>query len=192
MSFDSALSPHISDAITALTSDSEWTKVADDVEDVIAACKSVVESWYSAMLIGMVHIFVTVPPAGWLEMDGTTFALADYPELSAVLPSGWISGANFTLPDMQDVFISGVGSAGTIAASSGANSYSLAVNQLPAHDHLYTMPVASPDTVGAGAPIPSVMSVAPSTPTSVTGSGATIDNRPANLALVLAVYAGRA
>jgi microcystin-dependent protein len=175
-----------------LTNDSEWEAVGDDVADVIAACKDALEIWYSDMLIGQVAQFVMVAPSGWLEFDGSTYASADYPELANVIPAGWISGANFTLPDLGDTFLVGVASAGSPGDTGGANSYALTVGQLPAHSHLYTMPVASPDTVGAGAPIPSVMSVTPSTATSNTGSGDSIDNRPEFIAFVLAVFGGRA
>lgn len=180
------------DVLTALTNDSEWKAVGDDVADIVASCKDSVESWYSDMLIGMVQMFVGAPPSGWLDFDGSTYLVADYPELSDKIPSGWISGADFTLPDLSETFLTGVASAGAPGDTGGVNSYALTVGQLPAHSHLYTMPVASPDTVGAGAPIPSVMSVTPSTPTSDTGSGDTVDNRPAFMAFVLAVWAGRA
>lgn len=191
LSLDSALLPHFGDAITALTNENEWTAVGDAVADVVAACKASVESWYSDMLIGMVSSFVAAPPSGWLELDGVTYAQADYPELFAKLPSGWISGTDFTLPDVDGVFLNGVGLAGTIGATGGSNSHVLTEAEMPAHTHAYTMPVAAPDTVGAGAPIPSVMSVVPSTATTSSGSGGAHENRPAFLSLVVAVFAGR-
>lgn len=191
LSLDSALFPHVGDAITALTNDEEWEEVGDTVSDVIEACKAAVESWYSDMLIGQVSHFVAVAPPGWLELDGSTYVGEDYPELFAKIPAGWISGANFTLPDVQDIFLNGVGSGGTIAATGGSNTHVLTVAEMPAHTHSYTLPVAAPDTVGAGAPIPSVMSVVPATATSSSGSGNAHENKPAFLTLVLAVFAGR-
>lgn len=191
LSIDSALFPHVGDAITALTNESEWEQVGDSVNDIISACKVAVELWYSDMLIGQIAYFVGTAPAGWLELDGTAYTGADYPELFAKLPAGWISGASFTLPDVQDSFLSGVGSAGTLASVGGSNNHVLTIAELPAHTHTYTMPVPSPDTVGAGAPIPSVMSVTPATPTGSTGSGSAHENRPAFLMLIIAVFAGR-
>lgn len=188
---DSALFPHVGDAITSLTNDNEWESVGDDIEDVVAACKEMVESWYSDMLIGQVAFYVSVAPSGWLELDGSTYAQADYPELFVKIPSAWISGTDFTLPDVDDVFLGGVGAGGTIGATGGASTHVLTVAEMPVHSHLYTMPVAAPDTVGAGAPIPSVMSVVPSTATSSAGSGNAHENRPAFLSLVVAVFAGR-
>ena len=77
--------PHIGDAITALTNDVEWEAIGDDIADIVAACKESVEVWYSDMLIGQIAFFVSVPPSGWLELDGTTHAQADYPETAILL-----------------------------------------------------------------------------------------------------------
>lgn len=188
---DSALFPHLGDALTALTNESEWEAVGDAVADVVAASKEAVESWYSDMLIGIVGHFVMSAPAGWLEFDGSTFAAADYPELFTKLPSAWISGTDFTLPDLEGVFLSGVGSGGTIAEAGGENEHGLVVAEMPSHTHGYTFPVVAPDTISAGSPTPSVATVTPDTPTSSAGSGDPHENRPAFLALVVAVFAGR-
>lgn len=174
-----------------MTNASEWEQVGDDVSDVVAACKDAIEGWYSDMLIGMAAQFVSLAPVGWLEFDGATYSESDYPELFAVLPAGWKSGSDFTLPDCQDVFLAGVGSGGTIGATGGSNDHVLTEAEMPAHTHGYTFPVVAPDTISAGAPTPSVATVTPGTPTSSAGSGDPHENRPAFLALVLAVYAGR-
>ena len=191
LSLDSALLPHFGDAITALTNESEWEPVGDDVADIIAAAKDTVESWYSDMLIGQVSHFVDSAPLGWLEFDGTVYLGADYPELFDKIPPGWITGPNFTLPDADGIFLDGVGSAGTIGATGGSNTHALTEAEMPAHTHGYTFPVVAPDTISAGAPTPSVATVTPSTPTSSAGSGNAHENRPAFLSLVVAVFAGR-
>lgn len=191
LSIDSALLQHVGDAITALTNESEWEEVGDPVVDVMAAAKNAVELWYSDIMIGMVSQFIASPPSGWLEFDGATYAEGDYPELFAKLPSAWVTGANFTLPDLEDTFVAAVGSGGTLAAAAGSNTHVLTQAEMPSHVHAYTMPVGSPDTIGAGAPIPSVMSVVPATATSSAGSDTAHENMPLHLLLVFAVFAGR-
>jgi microcystin-dependent protein len=143
------------------------------------------------MLIGQVTHFVGSAPAGWLEFDGSTYIQDDYPELFDKLPSAWITGTDFTLPDVEDTFLAGVGSAGTIGSVGGANTHVLTEAEMPSHTHAYTMPVSAPDTIGAGPPIPSVSTATPGTPTGAAGSGDPHENMPLHLLLVLAVYAGR-
>ncbi len=174
-----------------MTNENEWTVVGDAVADIVAACKDAVEVWYSDMLIGQVSYFVDVAPSGWLELDGATHAEGDYPELFSKLPAAWITGTDFTLPDVEEIFIAGVGFGGTIGASGGSNTHTLTEAEMPSHTHTYTMPVSAPETIGAGAPAPSVSSVTPGTQTSSTGTGNEHENRPSFLSLVVAVFAGR-
>lgn len=191
LSADSALFQHLGDAITSLTNEWEWEPVEDSVADVVAAAKAAVESWYSNMLIGQVSYFVSTAPAGWLELDGSVHVGADYPELFDKVPVAWVSGSNFTLPDVEEIFLAGVGSVGTLGATGGSNTHVLTEAEMPSHTHGYTFPVVAPDTISAGAPTPSVATVTPSTPTSSAGSDTAHENRPSFLALVVAVFAGR-
>lgn len=188
---DTALLLHVGELLGQLTRDNEWYEDEDSIEDVLAASWDILESWYAGHMIGQITQFIDDAPPGWLELDGTTYTGSDYPELFAKLPNGWTTSTEFTLPDAQDIFIAGVGSAGTIAGTGGANSHALTVAEMPAHTHLYTMPIIGPDTVGVGAPVPMVDAITPSTPTSSTGSGTAHENRPSFLALVIAIYAGR-
>jgi hypothetical protein len=186
---DTALFPHLGDAITKLTNEWEWEAVGDDVADVVAACKEIVESWYSDMLIGSVFPWIITPPAGWLLLDGSTHANADYPELTALLPAHLISGANFTLPDVTDAFPFGVVDEDNGAAVAGSNTLTLSVAQLPSHSHLYvppalTIPVGPPPATPVGG-------IGTPTQTGLTGSGDDIDKRPRRFGLIYAVYAGR-
>lgn len=148
------------------------------------------ESWYSDMLIGQIAFFVSVAPSGWLELDGQTYAQGDYPELFGKIPSAWVSGTDFTLPDVDDVFLNGVGAGGTVGAVGGSSQHTLIEAEMPVHTHGYTFPVVAPDTISAGAPTPSVATVTPGTPTSSAGSGNAHENRPSYLALIVAVFAG--
>lgn len=190
LSIDSALLPHIGDAITQLTNDAEWEKVGSDVADVVASCKESVESWYSDMLIGSVFPWIINPPNGWLLLDGSTYATADYPELSALLPAHLISGANFILPDVENAFPFAVLDEGDSTAVTGSNILTLTVGQLPAHTHTEIPPVAGVDVGTVGQPIPSTDIGAPIA-TGSTGDGDDIDIRPLRFGLVYAVFSGR-
>lgn len=190
LSLDSALFPHVGDAITQLTNESQWEEIGDAVDDVIEACKQSVESWYSDMLIGSLQMFLIVPPLGWLLCDGATYDKVDYPELWAVLPSQLTSPTQLTLPDLTSAFPAGTATEGEIGDEAGQNTFALTVAQLPTHSHLYTPPTMTVETGGAGPPIPAAATGTP-TQTGDTGSGDDIDNRPANVLAMFAVFAGR-
>jgi len=190
ISFDVALLPHIGDAITQLANTGEWKEVGDTVEDVVAEAKEVVEKWYSDMLIGSVFAWVINPPGGWLLLDGSTYANADYPELAALLPAHLISGANFTLPDVEESFPFGVIDEDDGATVAGNNVLNLTTGQLPSHTHTYTPPTLGPELGAAGPPLPSAIVGTP-TNTGATGDGDDIDTRPKRFGLLFAVFAGR-
>jgi hypothetical protein len=190
MSLDVALFPHFGDAITKLTNSWVWEEVGDSVEDVVASCKDSIESWYSDMLIGSVTPWIINPPAGWLLLDGSTYATADYPELSALLPAHLISGPNFTLPDVENAFPQAVHDADDSGAVVGSNALALTIAQLPAHTHTYTPPILSISAETPVVPIPTAGIGAPIA-TGSTGSGDDVDIRPKRFGLVFAVYSGR-
>lgn len=190
VSLDSALFPHVGDAITKLTNDLEWEAVEDSVADVVAACKVAVESWYSDMLIGSVFPWIITPPAGWLLLDGGTYVNADYPELSALLPAHLISGANFTLPDVENAFPYGVVDEDDGSQVTGTNVLNLSIGQLPSHTHTEIPAVVGATVGGAGPPLPSATVGAPIASGSA-GDGDDIDNRPLRFGLIYAVFAGR-
>jgi microcystin-dependent protein len=180
----------LGDAITKLTNTWEWEEIDDSVDDVVAACKASVESWYSDMLIGSVYPWIINPPSGWLLLDGSTYANADYPELSSLLPAHLIAGANFTLPDVENAFPFGVVDQDDGTAVTGSNVLNLSVAQLPAHTHTYTPPVLTIEAETPTTPLPTAGIGSPIA-TGSTGSGDDIDKRPLRFGLVYAVFAGR-
>lgn len=190
MSLDIALFPHFGDAITRLSNDWVWEEVGDSVADVVASCKDSIESWYSDMLIGSVIPWIINPPIGWLLLDGSTYATADYPELSDLLPAHLISGANFILPDVENAFPFGVLDDGDASAVVGSNALNLSIAQLPAHTHTYTPPTLTVSAETPVVPIPTAGIGAPIA-TGSTGSGDDVDIRPKRFGLVFAVYSGR-
>lgn len=184
-----ALFPHVGDVLTELTLDSQWEKAGDDISEIVAECKSIVEGWYSDMLIGSVFAWAITPPLGWLILDGSTYASADYPELSDLLPAHLISGSNFILPDAAEAFPFAVSAQADGSTVSGSNVLNLTVGQLPAHTHTYI-----PPTVGLPAgPPPTQPTGGVGTPTATgsTGSGDDIDKRPKRFGMIYAIFAGR-
>jgi hypothetical protein len=190
VSVDTALFPHVGDALTNLSVFFQWEKVGDDVEDVVVACKEMVESWYSDMLIGSVFPWIINPPAGWLLLDGSTYAVADYPELAALLPIHLLAGDDFVLPDVENAFPYGVLHQYDGSSVEGSNVLNLTVGQLPSHNHSYTPPTLTIDAETPVVPVPTAGIGAP-TVTGNTGDGDDIDTRPRRFGLVYAVFAGR-
>jgi len=189
---DVALLGHVGDAIAILTEESQWKVIGSSVSDVVTELRDTLDSYYQDSMIGKIDQFISTPPSAWLELDGSTYDQADYPELAAILPAAWKAGGNFTLPDVQDYFSSFVGSSGTVGTVGGDNSYELTTGQLPAHTHTYTPPVVDVDLEGPG--VPDVLAARLGAPTSTgsTGDGDSIDNRPLFISFILAIFAGRA
>ena len=190
LSLDSALFPHFGDAITQLTNDWVWEPVEDSVADIVAACKDSVESWYSDMLIGTVAPWLINPPPGWLLLDGSTYANADYPELSALLPIHLISGANFILPNSENAFPFGVTDEDNGSTVAGSNVLALTIGQLPSHTHTEIPAIVGATLGSVGTPQPHTEIGAPIASGS-TGDGDDIDIRPLRFGLIYAVFAGR-
>lgn len=187
---DTALLPDIGDALTQPSDESHWTEVGDPVDDIISSVFETVTDYYNNMLIGLVSQFITSVPLGWLQLDGSTHSKVDYPQLWERLPSQLKTSTNFTLPDLTSVYPSGAANEASIGTEGGSNSYALSIAQLPAHTHTYVPAVIGVDIGGAGPPLPAA-NVGGPIPTGSTGSGATVDNRPAFVEMLFAVYAGQ-
>lgn len=187
---DTALLPHVGDVLESLTKASRWEEIGDSISDVVLSSYGTLESYYAMQLIGVVSTFLMLPPAGWLILDGATHEKDDYPELHGALPSQLKTATDFTLPDMTDVFLSGESVLANIGTGGGDSSYVLAEAQLPVHAHGYIPPVPSVTVGSVGPPVPNV-AAGGSIPTTTTGAGEEIDNRPDFIRFSVAVYAGR-
>lgn len=187
---DIALLPDLGDAITQLSNDYQWVEVGDPVDDIVTAIAETVKIYYDIMLIGMVSQFIAAIPAGWLQLDGSTHAKADFPLLWERLPSQLKTGSNFTLPDLTDAFPNGATDSTEIGDEGGSNSYSLSIAQLATHTHTEIPAIIGIEIGGAGPPFPAT-GIGPPIATGPAGSGASIDNRPAYVEMLFAVYAGQ-
>lgn len=193
VSIDSALIPHLGDAINKLSYDYVWIEYGSTVDDIVQECATAVKSFYISMLIGQISYFLGALPNGWLPLDGTTYDQLDYPELVALLDSQFKNDVaeTFTLPNVTDRFFAVSGNNYTLGNLGGSDTHTLSVDELPPHTHDYTFPITGATIGGAGPPLPVVDAVTPGTPTSATGSGASHENRPPFIALVAGVFCGR-
>lgn len=188
---DVALLGHVGDALAKLTYESNWKEVGDPVSDVLTELTETLASYYQDSMIGKIDQFINTPPAAWLEFDGATYAQSDYPELTEIIPAGWKSGGDFTVPDMENYFCSFVGSGGVAGSVGGSNSYALTVGQLPSHTHTEIPPIVGVTLGAVGTPAPHTDIGSPISSGS-TGSGEAIDNRPQYIRFILAIFSGRA
>lgn len=193
LSFDSALLLHLGGVLSELTDEWIWSEVGDSVDDVVTACSDMVQSWYAPMNIGQIVSFIGALPPGWLAMDGGTYSGDVYPELFDAIDSQFkdVGQNEFTLPDLGGLFPVSSGVGYVLGDTGGAVSVSLSVDEMPAHSHNYTMPVAAASIGGAGPPVPAVPSVTPGTPTSSSGSGNAHENLPPYITLNYGVFSGR-
>ena len=193
LSIDSALIPHVSDAIAQLVFDGNWVEVDDSVDDIVAECFAALDSWYlSNMLIGQVSSFLGTLPRFWLALAGDTFDRVDYPELWEALDAQYKDSTTFTLPDLSDLFLAVAGSGSyALGDSEGENDHTLTTSEMPGHTHTYTPPQLTLDIRSVGAPTVSAAVIGPPTPTGSTGDDNSHENRPPFYAVIMGVFAGR-
>ncbi len=89
-------------------------------------------------------------PSGWLECDGAAVSRSTYSDLFAIIGTTYGAGdgsTTFNLPDLQGRVIMGQGGSNAnrtpaalenIGDTSGEQSVTLSVNQLPSHNHAAT------------------------------------------------------
>lgn len=193
VSCDPALFPHIGDLLTGLTNDWTWLEVGDTVEDVTLAAWAAVTSFYGDAMIGQIDLFLKALPSGWLELDGTTYDEADYPELYAAIHADFKNETleQFTLPDFSDRFVVAEGSSYGIGDTGGSDTHTLTESEMPAHTHTYTPPLADVDLEAPGAPDILAARLGTPTTTSSTGGGNAHENRPPYIAVTFGIFAGR-
>lgn len=193
LSIDSALIPHVSDAIAQLVIDANWVEINDTIDDVVEECFSALDSWYfGKMLIGQVSSFLGPLPDFWLPLAGDTFDRVDFPELWEALDSQYKDATTFTLPDLSDLFLAMAGTgAYSLGDSGGEEDHTLTTAEMPGHTHNYTPPQLTLDIRSVGAPTVSAAVIGPPTPTSSTGDDNAHENRPPFYAVIMGVFAGR-
>lgn len=184
--------------------DADW----DTIEKLVGNMVSEVYTPVPLAIVGEVRQFgLSTPPDGWLECDGSSVAIATYPELYAAIGSnfGFPVGGNFKLPDMRFRSPVGLGDldydpAFTIGLGQkpGNAEVALAVANIPAHKHQLNNNNGVPrfrhsGTAGANASdgvLAGTSNNATPITTTDTGSGTAFEIVPPIIGLLTCIYAG--
>jgi microcystin-dependent protein len=188
-----SLLPHVGGALSELLFESNWFQPTGNatIEDVINEIFTIMEFFYEPFLVGCISHFVGNIPIGWLPLDGSSVDADDYPELAAVVPSGWVSGGSINLPDCRNSFLVGSGSTYSIGDTGGEAAHTLTIDEVPSHTHTYQPPAINLDVEGPGVPDAGATVLGPVTNTGATGGGNSHNNLPPYFAATIAIFAGR-
>src|SRR6266404_1393143 len=167
-------------ALDYLSQTSSWYEGGETTSDEAAAIFSSVFDKARAMLflIGMVSDFAAPLPddSGWLQCDGTPYAIADFPDLYAAIGTTYNTGGEpsgtFRVPDLLGRVRATINSgwdrlpsfADSAGGSGGESEHTLTTSEMPSHSHMdaghtHVEGIAVP-SVGAaivGVPVPSAV-----------------------------------
>jgi len=77
----------------------------------------------------------------WIPCNGATLSKTAYPELFTILGYTYGgTGDDFNVPDMQNLFVVGTGSAYNIGTTGGSAEVTLDETEMPVHNHGITEP----------------------------------------------------
>ena len=184
-------------AVTEMTNPNNWVGSSDEeVSYAVSEANRMLASFkvlnFNPFPVGLILPFSsdTAPP-GYLLCDGSSIAVADYPELFAVVAYSFGgSGGNFNIPNMVNRVAVGSGSDFDFAATGGESEHTLSTTEIPSHSHTIpftvTTLVLEPGEVTALTPIPLLTQ-----DTGLTGGDGAQNNLQPFLALNYVIYAGR-
>lgn len=178
-------------AFTWLSQSFRWTvnggtPTAAEVDQIEALIAKVMTELMTNARIGEIVQFIGSTPPNVLPCDGSTYTGADYPELFAVLDAAFISGSDFTVPDLRGRSMIGAGAGASLTArgigeTGGAETHQLSIAEMPAHTHNVAGAASQVDLVDVGAPLPGA--VATPVVTSPTGGNGAHNNMQPFLAV---------
>lgn len=164
-------------ALAELTKELNWQKVGGlkpyEAASIYARMVQDMKYWTPLEIGDFVDSIVTKDPAYFLLCDGSTYQAADWPELFALLPGGWKTATDFTLPDMAGVCRVGVGTLVTtdfnFLEAGGEMTHTLTVDEMPTHTH--GEGIAVPSIINGGLEAPASAATASTGTTGPAGSG---------------------
>lgn len=131
---------NVETAVNSLTSRvASAENKAKTTDSTIASTKSDLEaSILKAVPIGTIVMWATsTPPEGWLLCNGKEVSRAAYVELFKVLGTsvGAAGSSSFKIPDLTGRFPLGTSGFHGLHSTGGAETHTLTVAEMPAHDH---------------------------------------------------------
>lgn len=140
--FVSWFSDSVISALVEMTIESNW--IGDDqdkINDALSYASQMIAELkilsFNPFPIGMIFPFGgSVAPAGYLLCDGSSYLVADYPELFAQI--GYYFGGsddNFSVPNLINRVPVGSGGDFTLGESGGEQSVTLTTTDMPSHSH---------------------------------------------------------
>jgi microcystin-dependent protein len=211
-------------ALFELTAPDNWIERGDvavsfAVEESAQMIASIKVSAFNPFPIGMIFPYSSnTAPEGYLPCDGGSYAVADYPELFAVIDYNFGgSGENFNVPSLFNRTTIGSGDNFSYLDVGGSETVTLTTGEMPSHNHSASDPtiidpshshvestaIPTAITIGAGIPAPSALPAVGSTAPAFTGITALAgaigntggdgahENMPPFMALPYIIYAGR-
>lgn len=137
----------VNGALLMLTEVENWEQHGTATPDDIAALMAVMFYEYeenqdcnggTVSLIGTIVPGVFddgAQPSNWLLCDGSTYLLADYPGLAAIISPSLVSGDDFTVPDLRNRSVIGSSITHLEYQTGGAETHTLTTSELSAHYH---------------------------------------------------------
>jgi microcystin-dependent protein len=180
----------ISGALLLLSLSENWVEVGamlpDDVADRFLEIFDEFMQWRPCMEPGTLFFWAgDEAPAYGLLCDGSEKLVVDYPLLYAVIGDKWgtpSDGNHFVLPDVRGNFLLAASPAHPDQETGGAETHTLSIDEIPAHQHSEITAVNTPTFIGE---VPVSLAIAGAGNTGSAGGGGSHNNMPPYLAVPL-------